>query len=128
MEYQELKVAVADGSENYPVGCLVFDGYEELLWVANQGVSIRISTLRKRDTTLSVAGSRDGLLRAGFGEVLVVSGVQRGNNADFPVGRRRTRRAVQFGNSRHRKTGNTQIRFEVSKGIDTSIYCKKRKG
>ena len=26
---------------------------------------------------------------------------------------------MQFGNSRHRKTGNTQIRFEVSKSIES---------
>ena len=39
MEYRELKANVNDGADEFVVSCVAFDAFEELAWVANQGVS-----------------------------------------------------------------------------------------
>eukprot|EP00118_Oscarella_pearsei_P021504 m.241904 g.241904 ORF g.241904 m.241904 type:complete len:108 (+) comp40208_c0_seq71:4272-4595(+) len=88
MEYRELKGAVADGSENYPVGCIAFDGFEELLWVANQGghaTAYYGSELEKyssfqafNEGITQIFPSKDGLL------ALCNSGIRCMGNKEFP--------------------------------------------
>jgi hypothetical protein len=41
MEYRELKANVNDGADEFAVSSVTFDAFEELAWVANQGVRHR---------------------------------------------------------------------------------------